>query len=220
MVGTTPITVLTGDIVKSTKMEAGALATLREVIMSAADEAAGWSVGGKPSARAEFFRGDSWQAVMGADFLGLRAALFIRAHAIKAGGDTRIAISVGEAKRVDPERVSLSTGPVFERSGRALDAMKPRRLVLDDAQFLKGVDVWVSAAVGLCDEIVGRWTKRQAEFLCMMLDGAGAAPQQEIALEFGVSQQAVSHGLAAAGWNAIEHLLEVYETGGLGGRSP
>lgn len=208
------VAVLTGDIVKSTRMDAAELHRVRDAVSAAADRAASFSESSPALAPSEFFRGDSWQAIIPNDFFALRAALFIRSVAIATGADTRVAIGVGQIDDLSAERVSLSTGEAFLRSGRCLDEMKRSQfLALSDVRYSDGAAPWVQASLRLCDELVGRWTPRQAEFLEHVLDNPRHRSHEAIAVECGTTQQVVSRSLSAAGWRAIEQLLVTYERG-------
>lgn len=205
------IAVLTGDIVKSTKLAPQALSALREVILTAASDAGRFGAVDAPATTAEFFRGDEWQAAVVDWSEALRAAVFVRATAIAAGGDTRVAIGIGEVERLDRQNVSLSSGEAFTLSGRALDGMKrSQALALAGTPFAPSARPWVDAALRLCDETLSRWTRRQAEFALRYLREPPAGSLAEVAETFGTRPQTISASLTAAGWRAVEHLLQVF----------
>ena len=164
----------------------------------------------------DVFRGDSWQVLLTDPPLSLRAALMFRAllrwkmesHSF----DTRLAIGVGKADVIPHRRVSEGSGEAFRASGLALDSMKKRRM----AFAFPGSDVGapLDVIVHLLDGIAVRWTDRQARAVVGAMQGW---TQKKIAAtweEPGITQQAASLHLEAAGWHAVargvgefEHLL-------------
>lgn len=210
--------VLTGDLVRSGGRPAAALGAAQAALQAAAGrlERAPWGESAAPAGPLEIFRGDAWQLVLGGPRWALRSALCLRASLLAGGhGDTRIAIGIDRIGRLDTERPSRSTGPAFERSGRALDTM-PRRfrmaLDVDPARFPDAR--WQALAAHLCDAVVRRWRGRQAEAIRLALlypDDTHAALAQR--LRPAVSQQAVSKALAGAGWAAMAELLAMLEAG-------
>lgn len=214
MAGDKCYAVLTGDIVKSAKLGARELAVARGVVTASLDEVRDWRRGALKGA-AEFFRGDSWQALMANPSLSLRTAVFVRARLIaECGVDSRVSIGIGAVDSISRTRVSLSTGEAFLASGRALDAMGRGRLAIAAGESLNRalapLRSWLPAFAALCDSLVSGWTPRQAEIVAAAL--APSAPtQEEIARRMGVAQQAISKSLDAAHWRAIEEAIEAFE---------
>lgn len=211
--------VLTGDVVQSTKLAARDLAAAREAIAYALGEARAWRRGAFKGAP-EFFRGDSFQALMAAPGLSLRAALFVRARLIaETGADCRIAIGLGAVESVSRTRVSLSRGEAFVASGRALDKLSAGRLAIHAGEaFAEGLGPLaplLPAYAGLADALVSGWTRRQAEVACAAL-ALPARTQDAIAASMKVTKQAVSKTLDAAHWRALDAALAAFESAGWG----
>lgn len=205
------VAVLTGDLVRSTRLTADQLEGARAAVLRAVREIDGWAPG-LVSAPAEFFRGDSWQCVLGDPRLFLRAAIYLRARLRQADKDwdTRIGIGIGFAEKIDTERTSLSSGAAFVLSGAQLDGIDGLAgfsVGLPDNLSRLG---WIDAMAALCSALVDRWSQRQAEIICHML--VPKAPSQvEIALELEVTKQAVNKALIAGDYAALLSALQWVE---------
>lgn len=206
--------VLTGDLVRSSRLSQAQLEQARERLSAAVAQASGWGDGIVAGA-VDFFRGDAWQTVLAEPGLALRLALLQRAVLRASGlGDTRVSIGVGPVTEIDPVHTSRSTGPAFVASGHALDALVGRnRLAIVAAPSVSSSIVGLlSAVAALCDVIVQGWTARQAELVGLALD-PDAGTQLEIGARIkpAITKQAVGKGLLAAGWSGIETALEQVE---------
>ena len=196
--------VLTGDVVKSTRLTTEELNDTRERLLTAIQEISGWADGlviGKP----EFFRGDSWQVLIGDPRYFLRISIFIRAYLRRANRewDTRIAIGLGAVDHVEHDRISLSSGSAFVSSGKQLDAMASSlgfavSHTFEDAKSLG----WIEPLVALCSASVSHWSERQANILCRMLPLLSPT-QTDLAAELQISKQAVSKSLHTADFDPI-----------------
>jgi hypothetical protein len=203
--------VLTGDVVRSSRLAPAELAALRQTILAAADQIGAWKASpiiGAP----EFYRGDAWQLLLSEPRMFLRVALFIRATVRQTRGwDTRIAIGLGPVDQIEPGQISLSVGESFTLSGRQLDEMgSALGFGFDAPPELKAKAGWVAPVVSLCGELIGRLKPGQATTVCAALTPSGAT-QTEIAAQLGISQQAVSNALSSAGWGAIADTLSFVE---------
>lgn len=208
--------VLTGDLVRSGGRRPDALAAAHAALEQAAGRLsrAPWGDDAAVAGPLEIFRGDAWQLVLGGPRRALRSALCLRAALLAGGhGDTRVAIGIDRIARLDRKRPSRSTGPAFERSGRALDELPRRfRMALDVDPGRCPDAHWQGVAAHLCDAVVRRWRGRQAAAVRLALlhpDDTHAALAAR--LRPPVSQQAVSKTLAGAGWAALAELLETLE---------
>lgn len=203
--------VLTGDVVKSSKLTAAQLESVRECVLAAVDQARGWRRG-IVKGKAEFYRGDAWQVLLADISHALRVALLIRASVIAQGiADTRVSIGLGTVENLSRTRVSLSTGEAFVLSGHALDDLSgTTRLTI--AASRHPVAPWLRTAALLCDALVNQWTARQAEIVALILESREIT-HEKIASRMTppVSQQAVSKALTGAGWPAVEDLLITFE---------
>lgn len=203
--------VLTGDIVRSTRLSQGELELTRTTLIKAAEALNDWRAGllvGGP----EFFRGDSWQLLLDDSSMALRVAIYLRASLLSTGlSDTRISIGIGSVEKIEP-KISLSTGEAFVLSGRGLDEM-PRgshlgvRLPESDGRI-----EWLRVIVALCDALMSSWTARQAEIVRIAMDPAEPG-QKEIVEMLGdsISRQAVGKTLDLAGWSEIQGALQLLE---------
>ncbi|HZL41709.1 MAG TPA: hypothetical protein VFD66_00345, partial [Verrucomicrobiae bacterium] len=204
--------VLTGDVVESSKLGEAARREL-PVALEKASRAARALYGKAVPLDADVFRGDSWQLVVTDAKLGLRVAVFFRAHlhgnAPGVGLDTRIAIGIGTINFVPKGRVSQGDGPAFRESGKVLERMpKNRRLGLSVAET--ETPAGIAPVIGLMDTVMERWTEKQSLAVAGMLQGL---PQSQIAELWNppVKQPVVARHLRQAGWEAVEAGLTYVE---------
>ena len=208
--------VLTGDLIRSTRLSTAELESARERVLGAVDEVRGWRRGLIKS-KAEFFRGDSWQALVVDPALALRAAVFIRASLLATGiADTRVAIGLGTVEKISSSRVSLSTGEAFARSGAALDRMAASPhgggLAVALPESMTDRSRWVDAIATLVDALMRQWTPRQAALARLAL--APDEPSHEAIgerTEPPVSRQAVAKSMAGARWDAVLEGVRAWE---------
>ena len=137
--------VLTGDLVRSSRLSGRQLDQARASLHAAADEVKRWKRGlvrGAP----EFFRGDAWQMLLTEPKWALRVAVFVRASLLGGElGDTRVVIGIGTVDRVNPKRISLSTGQAFTLAGEGLDALTQYfRMSIELPEAASGLATWVS----------------------------------------------------------------------------
>ncbi len=206
------LAVLTGDIVRSTRLGGDALDAAMTHLRGAAEALAGWP-GARP-VRFTRFRGDGWQCLAPAPHLALRAALVLRAglRALDADTDSRVAIGIGAGRLPQGTGLAAASGAAFEVSGRGLDAMpRGRRIAIDWADPPPDAAL-IDALCGLADEISRRWTPPQAEVLTGTLS-PGTTPQRALAERHGISQQAIAKRLSAGGDAALHRALGALETG-------
>lgn len=207
--------VLTGDLVRSSRLSQAELERARQCLSVAVAQARGWGAG-VVAGELDFFRGDAWQVVLADPAVSLRLALLQRALLRAAGlGDTRVAIGIGTVTEIDRAKTSRSSGQSFVASGHALDGLVGRqRLVLVLAASAPGpVGGLLSAISALCDVVVQRWTQRQAELVGLALDPrAGTHSELGARLEPAITKQAVGKGLLASGWAGLVVALEQMES--------
>ena len=210
---TTPIvTILTGDIVASSRLGSGELDKVMVALAAASEQMWGWNTSAQHPAF-ERFRGDGWQMAIPKPALALRAAHFVRANLRSLGRarDSRISIGIGPGKIAPNAPLASASGPAFDLSGRNLDSMeRSARFTIGWADPHPAESAW-KAVFALADEISGRWTVRQAEvFLRMLPPGSGT--QGAAADALGISQQMVAKHLAAGGDWALRQAIEAMET--------
>jgi hypothetical protein len=197
--------VMTADVVGSTNMDAAALQVATE--QTAAEIEAGLN-GGKRLF--EFFRGDSFQAVLPDAAEALRLALLWRSAMMHRlpGSDLRVAFGAGVITHRSAT-ASHSAGPAFERSGMLLDALKAP----DEARiaFATG-DAALNDALEtnclLAETGIRRWTAAGAEAVYLQL--LYGETQQQLAGRLGIAQPAVHKRLQAASYPAIRHWEQYY----------
>ena len=205
--------VLTGDIVKSSRLSSSQLESVRSTLIHAVNRTRRWKRGlikGQP----EFFRGDAWQLLLADPALALRAGIFLRASLLAAGlADTRVAIGLGDVEAISSKRASLSTGQAFVLSGKALDKMtRYSNLTIEAAPSTGPLSDWLPVVGHLCDALIGQWTTRQAELV-----RAAAHPEEPDferigqSLKPAISKQAVAKGLNGANWYVIREAVRVFE---------
>ena len=200
------------DVVGSSKLDEATRRAL-PIALKNASKAARALMGKAIPLDADVFRGDSWQLVVADARLGLRAAVFLRAHldgtSPDAGLDTRIAIGIGMIQFVPNGQLSQGDGPAFRESGKALEAMpKSRRLALSVAGT--ETPAGIAPVIGLMDTVMERWTEKQSLAVVGRLRGL---PQSRIAGLWTppVTQPVVARHLRQAGWEAVEAGLAYVE---------
>ena len=110
--------VITGDIIWSSKLNNEQLSEIRHTLKYEADQLNGVKL------PLEFFRGDGFQLACN-DRMGFRNALILKmiAKGLGAGFDIRVSIGVGQTD-LNKNTVRESDGEPFTISGRNLDTMK------------------------------------------------------------------------------------------------
>lgn len=195
--------VLTGDLVRSTALDAAALDAAFAALGEAAAEIGRWQ---EADARFTRSRGDGWQLRLVRPELALRAALYLRAalRASGTGAETRVAIAEGEGGESAPRDLNEATGPVYTASGRALDALG------GGATMVHAAGGPLGAAVRLADQIAAGWTEAQARSLRLMLP-PDPPTRGQAGSALGITRQAVDQALAAAGFAALDEALRLLE---------
>jgi hypothetical protein len=209
---TSDLAVLTGDIIKSSRLPPGALDAAMKRLAAAADMMSGWD-GSRP-ARFSRFRGDGWQCLAPSPALALRATLFLRANlrSLDRDTDTRVSVGIGPATVPPAGDLAGAGGPAFELSGRGLDKMaRPEQLAISWAAPPPAAPV-IAALFSLSDEISRLWTPAQAEVLIETL-APGEEVQEVLAGRHGVSQQAIAKRLSGGGDWAVQRALAALEAG-------
>lgn len=206
--------VLTGDLVKSSRLSEDRLSAARRALLAAVDEIKRWGKGLVRS-KPDFFRGDAWQTVLADPRWSLRAALFLRARLkSREGVDTRVAIGIGRVQTVSPTRASLSSGEAFRLSGESLDQLAGKtHLAIALAGTIAGDSGrWLPVVFSFCDAIASQWKPGQSEIVaCALLPDHLTYEQIAASLTTPVSKQAVAKSLAGAKWGAVKLALDEFE---------
>lgn len=210
------VAVLTGDVVASSELAPDRRARLPELLRGAGEDLMRRLPAAIPFP-VDVFRGDSWQLVVLQPEEALRAALSLRAllhiQLEEESLDTRIAIGIGSVDFIPAERVSSGDGQAFRLSGGALERIaRSRRMTvaLPDDVYSEAAAA-LNAICGLIDELVKRWTAKQARAVAGAMRGL---TQQAIGAEWSpspVSQQAIAQHLDGAGWGAIDEAIGYFE---------
>ncbi|WP_026916139.1 hypothetical protein [Christiangramia portivictoriae] len=209
------VAVLTADLLNSTKYSEDFLTQVLDALKS---EIEGIASSDK-NTNFELYRGDSIQGVIEpiASFRSalriktavnkLRSQTAIDSNSYRIEADLRISIGIGS---IEFERDSIreSNGEAFQFSGRTLDEMQKtgRKMMLKSA--IDAVNAEFDNTFLLFDTITERWSTASAEVIYYLLKGM---IEIEIAEALGISQSAVNQRKKAAGWDAIESLINRYE---------
>jgi len=199
--------VITGDIVKSSRLPLEKHKQLIKVMQSCSKDIA--VIFPKVlKYEPKFFRGDSWQILLQKPEAALNIALFYRAY-LKAkmqldSIDSRMAISVGT---VDFIESSFGVGNAYKISGKALDKKSKRRIrfvsdILRDSEL---IDLLIQNT----DFISSKWTSRQSKIVLLALQNKN---QKEIARKLNITQQAVSQQMDSLGWLLICSNIQYFST--------
>lgn len=211
------IAVLTADLIDSSNYED----TLLKLVISSLKEEFVNIQKSQGTTGFKIYRGDSFQGVIYHPAEALKIALRLKTVVNrivskngKEGGkgrnvsaDLRMAIGIGSFD-FESENIAESNGQAFQFSGRSLDEMKyeSRKLRLKTPE--DSVNAEFNVSFYFLDLITDRWSTASAEVIYYLLQGL---KETEIAAVLNISQSAVNQRKKAAGWDAIEMLLERYK---------
>lgn len=202
-------TVLTGDIIASSDMNAEELDEVMTTLQTATDDISAWG-GGRLTGFARR-GGDGWQIVVQGMTVWLRAALYVQASLRRLSSDiaTRIAIATTSDDLVAPARSkpldpNEGHGPAFTASGRLLGELGR------DVRMGHAAGGAAAATIRLADTISAGWTQAQARALCEML-GPDAGPRAAAAKRLGISRSAVNKALWSSGYLALKDAIDFVE---------
>src|SRR5882724_11423321 len=220
--------IITGDIVSSGKIKPVTREKLYEAINDLLK-----GLKKKWIREYETYRGDSLQCAASSPENALRIALIIRSFLraynptpsrskqmqkkkkrpvkgyFTTSFDIRLAIGIGKADFINKKKISNSDGEAFRSSGNTLDKLKKNNQRLAIKTFNKDFDRQNEPAILLLDGLIQKWTKNQAELVYYKLQNK---KEDEIARLLGISQSAVNQRTKTAQWNAIDKLIEYFET--------
>ncbi|QUJ77471.1 MarR family transcriptional regulator [Sulfitobacter albidus] len=194
----TQLAVFTGDIVKSSDLDAATLDAVFATLRAGAEQIGGWSGATAPFAR---FRGDGWQMALPPRD-ALRGALVLRARVRSEGAETRIGIGIGDARLTGTD-LAAAEGPAFVTSGHSLDTLKRSLL-------MQAPDGPLSIALPLADRIARTWTPKQAQTIAALLDPAPPT-QEALGATLNRSKQMIQKQAEAAGIDALHAACAAYE---------
>lgn len=206
--------VVTGDIVKSSKLPTAERERLPGLMQQASDDLR--EVFGEfVPAGVDIFRGDSWQMLVSDPVKSLRCGLFYRADLKgkldEKKFDTRMSIGIGTIDMLPEDRVTLGSGQAFELSGKGLDAMKRKQracLVMPE----RGPMVeCLQTIVMLMDTIARGWTNQQAYAVAGAMRGLTHEQIAELDHNHTLTRATLTRHLIVAEWDIIESSLENWE---------
>lgn len=212
-------TVLTGDVVASTtlrKAERSALPAMLKEVYGAFREnhrkALPYNI--------DVFSGDSWQIFVAEPTLAMAVAVYMRAQLReRIDVDVRIVLALDRIDFLQPDRISESDGPAFQRSGRTLAQLgksELMRYVIPTSLEQDGPSrIAADGIADLIDHIARQWTQSQAQAVTQMIQQYPREPkQQDIADAWRptpISQPAVNKHLQSGGWEWISRALGRFE---------
>jgi hypothetical protein len=203
--------VITGDIVKSSKLSLDKHKLLIKVMKNSAREISKIFPGALKY-EPELFRGDSWQLLIQKPELALSIALFYRAY-LRAkmqidSINARMAISIGT---VDFIESSFGVGDAYKISGKALDKKGKRKIkfVSDVLPNSNMIDLIIENS----DFISSRWTSKQCKIALLALQNCR---QKTIATKLHITQQAVSQQMDSSGWMIVADNIAYFKNDILG----
>jgi len=194
--------VITGDIIKS-KAQANPevwITTLKKALSKLESDHSNWKI----------YRGDSFQIEIEDVMRSFEAALYIKS-CIKMirGLDVRIAIGIGN-KTYQGKNVSESNGEAFIFSGETFESLKKEKQNLKiktkDTALNKELNLYFKLALISMDN----WTVNSAEIVKLSLEQPKAL-QQELAVQVGTNQNAISKRQKRASLDAILELDKLYQ---------
>ncbi|RPD94504.1 hypothetical protein EGM88_12245 [Aureibaculum marinum] len=204
-------TVITGDLIDSTKYTPSELDAILNVVNDEFDYF-------RTTYDVDFkiFRGDSFQGVVLDSSLALDLVLTIKTvvnkipiNRKKISGltDFRIAIGIGNIN-LKRDSILESNGEAFQFSGKTLDTMKGDypRLLLKTAD--ENLNEEFNVHFALLDSVTSKWSVASAEVVYYLLKGK---KETEVAKILGINQSAVNHRKKAANWDAVAMLLKRYK---------
>ncbi len=203
------IAVITGDLVKSSKLNSDEIISVIGLLKKIFNDLNQYIFIDEKS-KFEIFRGDSFQGIIPQPEKSLLAAIIIRAglrsfipekyHKIKsvkfAYTDVRIAIGIGDVSFLS-KKVVESQGTAFIKSGRLLDRLVKQNDRLGIGTSRKNLNEEFFVESKLADALISRWTPATAEAVYYYL--LYNKTQAELADLLRISQPAVNKRLVSYG---------------------
>jgi hypothetical protein len=218
--------VITGDFIGFSNLDRSVRRRMPQMVVDAGNSLCG-AIGPVMPWDVDVFRGDGWQALLSDPVSALRAALYFRAYMISSAGgdhvDMRMGIGIGPVDYVPAGKVSAGDGPAYRVSGKLLEKMGSPRQGKIRCALAKGEKIkkdmsacaldedLLDVVVRLAATIGDTWRSRRAR---AMIGALGGWSQARIAENWPekISRQAVGKHLQGAGWHALSHALDVFES--------
>lgn len=209
-------TVLTTDIIGSTRLKKKELDRVRDVLDK--EFRSIQKKHKKGSVFFELYRGDSFQGIILEMEKALEIALLLKSAVNKINlergkasrnrmVDFRMALGIGKIDSM-PKNLKEAGGEAFLFSGRSLDAMKHRQQRTSLKTEYEDINHEFEVHFKFLDLLTERWSIAAAETVYWLLQGK---KEVEIAKKIGISQSAVNSRKKASGWEAVLKLLGRYE---------
>ena len=196
-----PISVISGDIINSTKLTSEQF----DILLTRIKETQQWISDGNSLNAHSIRRGDEFQTVVHDIENALRYTILYRIG-IKALGkqfDSRISFAI--ASNADlRESVSQSMGEAFVLSGRGLKNFKNDKLVFnsDRLELSENFDLLFK----YLDKQLTELTSRQCEVMLPMLKNSDELSISELSQRLNIAIATTSKSLKASGWSLISEL--------------
>ncbi|PVH25368.1 hypothetical protein DC487_10650 [Sphingobacterium corticibacter] len=181
--------ILTGDIVNSRMVDSQLWGEQLRLVLSVHSD------------NYDIYRGDSFQAIMPLDKAIVCAIVLMARLQTIDGIRVRLGLGIGE---INPaaNTVRESTGEAYIRSGEAFDDL--RRNLFKMSSPWPEVDKNVNIIMGLCTEIMGRWTVNMAESFAAAIENPDKNQVQLAKLLNRKHQSQLSTELTKAGFAKIQ----------------
>ncbi len=160
----------------------------------------------------EFFRGDSFQIIVNHPEEAMRLSILLRAG-LKANTpidskmlwDARLSLGIGTIA-YEGKDIAVSDGEAFQYSGRGLDKIGKKRLVVKSRWEEVDNELRVSSA--FADNIISAWTRSQAQAVYYVL--LSGASRDEIAMRRNQTVQNIGKLQHAARITLIQQFIARY----------
>lgn len=175
------ISIITGDIVNSRKLDATVwIDGLKKILDSKGKNPGGW----------EIYRGDQFQLEIKNPEEALLAALQIKAYLKTLKLDARMSIGFGD-KTYAADKISESNGSAFIHSGEVFETLKKQKVTLAVNSGNTVFDREMNLMLRLGLTFMDNWLPQSAEFILVAIANQSLS-QEEIGNKLGINQAAVS----------------------------
>ncbi len=201
--------VITGDIIKSRKINSSARITTLKIIENLKDELSHLGL-----AKIELYRGDGFQILVNNPINVLRIAILLRAKLIGytkemvgLKSDARVGIGIGTINYED-ENIMLSDGEAFLNSGQQLDFLDKNSQMAINTSWDE-VNKEFNISTKFADDVISGWSDKQARIAYLLL--SQNLTQKEVAEKLDSTTQNVNKLAIAAKESLIKLYIERFE---------
>jgi hypothetical protein len=193
------IVIITGDIINSRKLPSKKwIDDLKKLFQNFGKTPNDW----------EIYRGDEFQIEIKNPEEALKAALQIKAFLKSIQLDARMSLGFGD-KDYKARKITESNGDAFVRSGELFETLKKQKVNLavnsGDASFDEEMNLMFRLGLSFMDN----WLQQSTEFILAALENPGAS-QEEIGVQLGINQAAVSRRQKRANYDLVKDLDAYY----------